>query len=174
MDGRTVEGALGRPPATGPTSALAGSPLNIVRKVMDTTRRAMLGAGLLVVPLVASCSSPAPTPASSSAAPATALVSRGDGSTEGLQVVDVRGDGLRFAPARLTVAPGRVRVRFTASTRTSQTFTAPSLGVDSGNVPPGHTVVVDLIAARPGDYRFYSAYQRTQGMVGTLVVRPHW
>jgi plastocyanin len=102
----------------------------------------------------------------------------GPGATTGSIAPDVQvrqvqaTDGLRFTPSSLTVKPGRVRLTFTVTGKLPQTFTSRALQVDSGNVPAGHTITLDLIVPRPGKYHFYSTYHKTQGMTGTIVAVP--
>jgi plastocyanin len=88
------------------------------------------------------------------------------------QVVKLQGnDSLRFIPATLVVKPGRVQLVFTVTGKQSQTFSSRALNVDSGNVPPGHTVTLDVMAPGPGKYAFYSAYHKKQGMIGKIIVQ---
>jgi plastocyanin len=69
----------------------------------------------------------------------------------------------------VTVKPGRVHLTFTVTGKLPQTFTSRALQVDSGNVPAGHSITLDLIVPHPGKYRFYSTYHKTQGMIGIIV-----
>ena len=78
-------------------------------------------------------------------------------------------DALRFTPSSVTVKPGRVRLIFTVTGKTPQTFTSRALQVDTGNVPAGHSVTLELMVPHPGKYRFYSTYHKMQGMTGTIV-----
>jgi plastocyanin len=88
------------------------------------------------------------------------------------QVVRISGDdSLRFSPASLTVKPGPLRLVFTATGKMPQTLSSPTLLMDSGNVPAGHTVTIDVLIPRPGKYRFYSAYHKKQGMTGKIIAR---
>lgn len=88
----------------------------------------------------------------------------------GVQVRHVQGtDALRFTPSSVTVKPGRVRLIFTVTGKTPQTFTSRALQVDTGNVPAGHSVTLELMVPHPGKYRFYSTYHKMQGMTGTIV-----
>jgi plastocyanin len=81
-------------------------------------------------------------------------------------------DGLRFTPSSLTVKPGTVRLTFTVAGKLPQTFTSRALQVDSGNVPAGHTIILELIVPHSGKYRFYSIYHKAQGMTGTIIAEP--
>jgi plastocyanin len=78
---------------------------------------------------------------------------------------------LRFTPSSVTVKPGRVRLIFTVAGKTPQTFTSRALQVDSGNVPAGHSVTLELMIPHTGKYRFYSTYHKMQGMIGTIIAQ---
>ena len=115
--------------------------------------------GLLLTALITGCTSastPRPVPPTSSPPP-------------GAQVIHLQGDDtLKFTPANVTVRTGMVQLVFTVTGHTPHTFTAPTLNADSGNVLPGHSVTIQLNIPRPGDYPFYCAYHKTQGMTGTI------
>ena len=82
------------------------------------------------------------------------------------------GDTLTFSPTTLRVRPGLLRVMFTATGKLPQTLSSPALRMDSGNVPAGHTVTIDVLVPRAGKYLFYSAYHKLQGMTGHLIAHP--
>jgi plastocyanin len=90
-----------------------------------------------------------------------------------VQVVKVQGNhALHFTPSSVAVNTGRVRLLFTVVGKRPQTFTSTALRVDSGNVPAGASVTLDLIVPRPGKYAFFSAYYKTEGMTGTILAKP--
>jgi len=85
------------------------------------------------------------------------------------QIVKVSiGDDMRFDPASISVRPGKVRVILTTGGQVAHTFTAPGLGVNSGNIPGGKSVTLDFNVPKVGEYPFYCAYHRSQGMTGTI------
>ena len=89
-----------------------------------------------------------------------------------VQTVRVEGnDALHFNPQTVAVRPGRVRIIFTVKGGLPQTFTAPKLNTDSGNVKPGASATLDIVIPRSGRYAFYSSYHRRQGMTGTIVAK---
>lgn len=126
---------------------------------------------LLVVVLTADCSSLTDSQTRADN-PKTTLTTSTTPMVPGAQVVKVQGnDALRFTPSRVAVKPGPVRLVFTVVGKNPQTFTSPALKVDSGNVPAGTSVTLDVIVPRPGKYAFYSAYHKRQGMTGTIVAK---
>jgi plastocyanin len=132
-------------------------------------------AGVLVVGLVSGCTS-SPTEPHSAAPSGPNAATSGTVAPSALPGADqtvriTAGDDLKFSPHSVSVRPGRVRVILTVSGSLPQTFTAPSLNVDTGVVQPGKVATIDVNVARPGKYEFFSAYHKTQGMRGVLVVK---
>jgi plastocyanin len=88
----------------------------------------------------------------------------------GTQVVQLKGsDSLKFTPAVIHVKPGLVRIVFTAAGKQSLNFTSLRLNANSGNVPAGRTVTVELMIPKAGKYPFYDAYHKEQGMTGKII-----
>lgn len=141
-----------------------------VRRVRHRGLSLSVPVALLAIVLTAGCTSSTGSPGSEpskggSTTPNTSAAA-------GVQVVHVQGnDALQFAPSSVAVKPGRVRLVFTVVGKTPQTFTSKALKADSGNVPAGKSVTLELIVPGPGKYSFYSAYHKAQGMTGTIVAK---
>jgi plastocyanin len=119
--------------------------------------------------LAAGCSSSDGTN-SGSRPPGTGSSAAGASIAPGVQVRQLQAtDALRFSPPAVTVKSGRVRLTFTVTGKLPETFTSRALQVDTGNVPAGHSITIELIVPHPGRYIFYSAYHKAQGMTGTIV-----
>lgn len=108
--------------------------------------------------------STAATAAPTDAAPTGSAAADGE-----VQVVKVTGTKqITFAPDRITVRPGRVRVEFTVPKGSApHSFTVADLGVDTG-VFDGDTKTVEFTVAKPGTYTYICTVHPS--MTGQLVV----
>ncbi|MEV8517185.1 cupredoxin domain-containing protein [Dactylosporangium sp. NPDC051484] len=88
------------------------------------------------------------------------------------QIVQLTADGARhFTPSTISVHPGKVRIVLATTGEMKHTFTSPTLGVNSGEIPAGKSVTLDFNVPKTGEYPFYCAYHQGQGMAGTISVK---
>lgn len=89
-----------------------------------------------------------------------------------ITVVPVSGDDFKFDVTEIRAQQGQpLQVAFTNS-EGFHDFVIDELNVNTGMVPMGQTVTVDIPTDQPGTYEFYCSVgeHRAQGMVGTLII----
>ncbi len=130
---------------------------------------AALAALALAAPL-AGCTnreSPRARPPSDSGPPVPAV--RG---SDGVQRVTLEvDDRLRYRPAVVLAAVGRIEISLHNTGRTPHDLAFATLPVGVRNVESGATTTATFTVTRPGSYPFACDYHERLGMTGRLVVR---
>ncbi|HWB66588.1 MAG TPA: cupredoxin domain-containing protein [Mycobacteriales bacterium] len=109
-------------------------------------------------------------PRMSAAAPVAASVGPHGGQRVSIDATDM----LRFAPMRITAAPGTLTITLHDTGSYPHNIDFPSLHVRSGDVngdPGSMSTTVTLHLRKPGRYPFKCTYHSTAGMTGVLIVR---
>jgi plastocyanin len=132
-------------------------------------------AGALVLVTALSACGGGSTPA---AAPSVAGLGKVTTAADGVQQVTIETqDNYVFAPARFTVAPGRVRLtvmnaatQFTHSFRFSAGKGPESIAAAIQVLSPGQRQTIEFTVQKPGDYRFECSFHTQLGQFGTMTV----
>jgi plastocyanin len=106
-------------------------------------------------------------------APASPAASAAGAATGGQQTTIVGNNSLRFAPMKIHLHTGKVRITLKDSGAYPHNIVIPALHVTSPTVtgdPGGLQITFTVTFAHPGSYRFYCQYHVSAGMTGTFVV----
>jgi plastocyanin len=143
----------------------------------SASRRARVGALVLLLAVLSGCSNREPTlpePTRATAADVGAVTT----DDAGVQEVTLEtGDDYVFTPAAFTVAPGTVRVtvRNTAEQMTHNFEFSEGQGPApiAERIPvlgPGQSETIEFTVTTPGDYQFECTFHLRLGQVGTMTV----